>query len=162
MHSLGQALWGNIWKHTVGKSQINVTNATMPLLWLAIWGDIWKRTVEKSQTNATNVTMHPLKSAIWGDISKHTVDKSQINASSVTMHPLMQAIWGVIWKRTVAKKPNRCSKCDVVHFDLFEETHEEAQTSLEMKKVTPFFYSSWADPRRTCMKLNQILRFTIL
>ena len=56
------------------------------------------------------------------------------------MHPLMQAIWGVIWKRTVVKKPNRCSKCDFAHFDLFEETYEEAQTSLEMKKVTLFLF----------------------
>ena len=36
------------------------------LLGQAIWGDIWRHTVEKRQTNATNVTMHPLREAIWG------------------------------------------------------------------------------------------------
>ena len=42
----------------------------------AIWGDIWKHTVEKNQTSATNATMHPLKQAIWGDIWKPTVEKN--------------------------------------------------------------------------------------
>ena len=43
----------------------------------AIWRNIWKRTVEKSQTNATNVTMHFLKQAISLDIWKTTQEKSQ-------------------------------------------------------------------------------------
>ena len=49
----------------------------------AVWGDIWKHTVEKGQTNATNVAMHLLRQAIWGFIWKHTVEKSQTNAISV-------------------------------------------------------------------------------
>ena len=41
----------------------------------AIWGDVWKSTVEKSQTSATSVNMHHLGQAIWGHIWKHTVEK---------------------------------------------------------------------------------------
>ena len=44
-----QPIWGNIWKHTVEKSQTNVANVTMPLLGQLIWGPIWKYMVEKSQ-----------------------------------------------------------------------------------------------------------------
>ena len=40
----------------------------------AIWGGIWKCTVEKSQVNVTNVTLHPLRQAIWGGVWKRTVE----------------------------------------------------------------------------------------
>ena len=80
MHPLGQAIWGDIWKHTVEKNHTNATSVTMHPLGQAIWGDIWRCTVEKSQTNATNVTLHPHRQTIWGHIWKHTVEKSQINA----------------------------------------------------------------------------------
>ena len=45
-------------EHTLEK--IQSTNVTLHPHRQAIWGDIWKRTVEKSQTNPTNVTLHPL------------------------------------------------------------------------------------------------------
>ena len=73
-----------------GESLTNATNVIMLPIMHAIWGDIWKGTVEKSQTNAANVTMPPHGQAIWGDIWKHTVKKSQTNATSVIMHPLEQ------------------------------------------------------------------------
>ena len=38
----------------------------------AIWGNIWKSTVEKSQTNATNVTLPALTQVLWGDIWRDT------------------------------------------------------------------------------------------
>ena len=59
----------------------------------AFWGDIWKHTVGKSQTNAANATMHPLRQAIWGDIWKHTVENRWRNLTSVTIH-LGQVLWG--------------------------------------------------------------------
>ena len=37
------------------KSQTDATNATMPVLTRAIWGDIWKHTGGKSETNETSV-----------------------------------------------------------------------------------------------------------
>ena len=54
MPPLRQAIWWNIWKHTVEKSRTNATNVTLHLLTQAIWGHIWKHTLEKSETNATN------------------------------------------------------------------------------------------------------------
>ena len=45
---------------TVAKSQTNATNVTLHSLRQAIWGRIWKHTVEKSQRNAKNVTLHLL------------------------------------------------------------------------------------------------------
>ena len=53
-----------------GEMPKNATNANMPSLGQAIWGDLWKSTMEKSRTNATCVTLHPLGHAIWGHIWK--------------------------------------------------------------------------------------------
>ena len=49
----------------------------MPLLMQAIWGDIWKRTVEKSQRNETNVTLHSFVQTVLRNIWNYTVVKSQ-------------------------------------------------------------------------------------
>ena len=95
-----QAVWGEIWKPTVEKNQINATNVTMPRLRQVIW----KCIVEKSQTNTANVTLHVPRHLIWEDIWKHTVEKSRTNATNVTLPRLKQAIWGHIWKRTVEKR----------------------------------------------------------
>ena len=97
-----QAVWGNIWKRTVEKSQTNATNVTMHPLRQAIWEHILKHTMVQSRTNATSVTMHPLMQAIWEHIWKHTVEKNQTNVTSVTLHLFMQALWGLTWKYTVA------------------------------------------------------------
>ena len=51
-----------------GESLTNATNVIMLPIMHAIWGDIWKGTVEKSQTNATSVIMHSLMQAFWGYI----------------------------------------------------------------------------------------------
>ena len=42
----------------------------------AIWGDIFKDSVEKSQTNVTSVIIHLLVHTIWRHIWKHTMEKS--------------------------------------------------------------------------------------
>ncbi len=94
-----------IWKHTPEKSQINATNVTMPLIGQAIWRDIWKRTVEKSQT-LTNVTLSLLVQAIWGHIWERTVEKSQTNATNVTLPALTKVLWEDIWRGTVKKVTN--------------------------------------------------------
>ena len=41
----------------------------------AIWGDIWKRTVEKNEINANNVTLDLLRWAIWVN-KMHSGEKS--------------------------------------------------------------------------------------
>ena len=74
-----QAVWGEIWKPTVEKNQINATNVTMPRLRQVIWKHIWKCIVEKSQTNTANVTLHVPRHLIWEDIWKHTVEKNKCN-----------------------------------------------------------------------------------
>ena len=43
----------------------------MLLLGQAIWGNIWKHTVEKSQTNISNLTLHIFVQTHRGVISKH-------------------------------------------------------------------------------------------
>ena len=99
----------------------------MHLQVLAIWGDIWKCTVEKSQTNAASVTMHLLEQVIWGNIWKRTVEKSQTNATNVNMHPLRQAIWGDIWKRTVEEVKNATSEIAQAFLKLFDNMHKLKQ-----------------------------------
>ena len=54
------------------KTQTNATNVTLHPLGQAIWGDIQKHTVEKSQTNATSVTMHDLIQVDKGHIYEKT------------------------------------------------------------------------------------------
>ena len=103
MYALGQAIWGDIWEHTVEKSPTNATNVTIHLPLHIIWGCTWKRTVEKSQINAASVTIHHIMQAIWGFIWKHTLGKSRTNVTNVILHPLRQAIWRDIWERTVEK-----------------------------------------------------------
>ena len=121
MHPQAQAIWGDIWKRTVEKSQSNATNVTLPLFRLAIWGHIWKRTVGKSQTNATNVIMPLLRQAIWGDIWKHTVGKSETNAASVTLPALPQVLWGDIWRGTVQCRKEKREKSTFVIFSRCSE-----------------------------------------
>ena len=62
MNLLRNAIWRFIWQFTVGKSQTNVTNVTMPPLNQAIWR---KCTVEKKETNAANVTLHLCGQTPW-------------------------------------------------------------------------------------------------
>ena len=94
MNPLRQAVWGHIWKPTVGKNQTSATSVNLHPLVQTLWGHIWKRTAEKKQTNAASVILHQFRQAIWGLIWKHTAAKSQINATSVAMHPFGQAnLW---------------------------------------------------------------------
>ena len=65
MPPLRQAIWGDIWKHTV---KAIATNVNMPPLGQEILGNIWKCTEGKSQTNVINLTMPLLRQAIWGHI----------------------------------------------------------------------------------------------
>ena len=64
-----QAIWGDIWKRTLGNKQTNATNVTLKQ---ALWKHIWKCLMEKSKTNVTNVTMHLLMRAVWRLILKRT------------------------------------------------------------------------------------------
>ena len=78
-----QAIWGVIWKSTVGKSQTNATNAITHLFRQEIWGNIWKHTMGKSQTNATNATMQ-YASAHVNSLRRHlaihyTVEEGKTN-----------------------------------------------------------------------------------
>ena len=70
----------------------------------AIWGHIWKYTVGKSRTNAASVTIHHPGQPIWEHIWKHTVEKSQTNATCVTLRLCVQTIWQSIWKCTVENR----------------------------------------------------------
>ena len=72
LSNVRQAIWGDIWKRTLGKRQTNATNVTLNSLVQALLKHIWKYTMEKSKTNVTNVTMHLLIWAVWGLILKHT------------------------------------------------------------------------------------------
>ena len=132
MHPSRQAIWGYIWKCTLGKSQTNATNVIMPHLVQVIRGHIWKHTVEKNQINATNVIMPHLRQAIWGHILKRTVEKSQTNATNVTMPHIAQAIWGNIWKHTVVQQMQPMWFC-ILTSRQFQETFDNAQKKKRNK-----------------------------
>ena len=103
MLPLMQAIWGDIWKCTMVKSQTNATSVIMHPPMQAFWRDIWIHTVAKSQTSAANVTLHPLRQAVWRYIWRPTVEKNQTNVTSVDLHALIQVLWGDIWKDTMGK-----------------------------------------------------------
>jgi len=107
-----QAVWGDIWKPRVEKSQINATNVTMPRLRQVNWKNIWKCTVEKIQINKANVTLHVPSHSIWEEFWKCTVKKSQTNVTNVTMHPIRKVIWEDIWNTHSGEKPYKCNQCD--------------------------------------------------
>ena len=105
MHPLWQAISGDIWKHTVEKSQTNVTK------WLCILTDTQFEYRDKNtqwRKAKINVTLPHLRQAIW----KHIAEKSQTNATNVIMPLLRQAIWGHIWKCTAEQKSNKCNYCN--------------------------------------------------
>ena len=62
----------------------------------AIWRDIWKRTVEKSQTNATNLTIHPFGQAIklgqlrFLDFGTHFKGKCHFHCPIYCLNPLVK------------------------------------------------------------------------
>ena len=88
MQSMWQAISGDIWKHTVEKSQTNVTK------WLCILTDTQFEYRDKNtqwRKAKINVTLPHLRQAIW----KHIAEKSQTNATNVIMPLLRQAIWGL-------------------------------------------------------------------
>ena len=64
-------------KKTQWKKQTNANSVISYLIRQEIWGDIWKHTVEKSQTNVTSVIthLHPLVHIIWGLIWEHRMEK---------------------------------------------------------------------------------------
>ena len=98
-------------------------NVTLHLLRQVIWGDIWKRTVEKNEINANNETLHLLrqlsflalffrKSIVqWKKSNKcYQYDFASSHKSHLRRHLkshsqtfLGQTIWGHIWKRTVER-----------------------------------------------------------
>ena len=95
-----------------GKSQTNATNVTMPILGQAIWGHIWKRTVGRSQIIAINATLHPCMQwrkvkqmqpvwiCLWS-LSQHLkmhLGKSQIDAIDVTFENTQ-------WRKTKQMQP---------------------------------------------------------
>ena len=55
----------------------NANSVILYLIRQEIWGDIWKHTVEKSQTNVTSVIthLHPNVHIIWGLIWEHRMEK---------------------------------------------------------------------------------------
>ena len=74
----------------------------------AIWGDVFKDSVEKSQTNGTSVIIHLLVHTIWRHIWKHTMEKlnkwNQCGFASSRENNLirkvkqMLAMWLCIWR----------------------------------------------------------------
>ena len=55
------------------KQITNATNVILYARKQAIWEDIWKHTVGENQTIAASATMHPLLHAIWGNLWKGIV-----------------------------------------------------------------------------------------
>ena len=68
-----------------GNHQIQKGSRIMHHLRQAVWGDIWKCTLEKSETNATSAIMLPLNQAIWGHIWKDTIEKNCITIYDILL-----------------------------------------------------------------------------
>ena len=54
------------------RGQTDATNVSMRPFMQAIWGNIWQHTVEKNHANAASVTLFALTQVLWGDIWRGT------------------------------------------------------------------------------------------
>ena len=111
-----------------GEMPKNATNANMPSLGQAIWGDLWKSTMGKSRTTATCVTLHPLGHAIWGHIWKtywrkvkkcNECDLASFQANILTRHLNRYSVKIHNWE----KSNIQC----LLPGKRFEETFKDAQ-----------------------------------
>ena len=91
--------------------QTNVTNVTLPLLRQAIWGGIWKRTVGKSKTHVINATLLPLIQVLWGSILKYTVETTK-QMQSVWYKLLSSRQFEKTFENTPWRKSSKCNQCD--------------------------------------------------
>ena len=112
MHSLGQAIWGDLWKSTMGKSRTTATCVTLHPLGHAIWGHIWKTYWRKVKKNVTSVILHPSKQTFWPDIWidtvwKYTIEKSQTSNASSQANDLRKHL-----KMHSGEKSSKCNQCD--------------------------------------------------
>ena len=89
----------HIWRYMpVEKNHSNATCVILHHFSTAIWENIWKDTVLKSQVNAISVIMHPLRKVILESIWKYIPERSPINVRCATMHLSQQETWKHIWK----------------------------------------------------------------
>ena len=111
-----------------GEKPKNATNANMHSLGQAIWGDLWKSTMGKSRTTATCVTLHPLGHAIWGHIWKtywrkvkkcNECDLASFQANILTRHLNRYSVKIHSWE----KSNNQC----LLPGKRFEETFKDAK-----------------------------------
>ena len=119
----------------------NVTSVNMLPIRQAIWGDIWKHKVKKSQTNATSQYISSQLCNLRNTF-ENTLEKNQTNVTNVALHPFLHIIWGCIWRHTVEKSQTKCNHCDFssaqagnlrTHF----ETHRRQKTNVTSDMITP-------------------------
>jgi len=113
----------------MGTNQLNVTNATIPLLRQAIWGHIWKST---DKCNQKYDYAFSLAGSLRTYLKTHSGEKSQTNATSVTMPLLVQVFWGHICKRTVGKRKTNATNATMTQAGGFRKllkTHSEHKSS---------------------------------
>ena len=90
-------------------SQTSATNVNMHPLGQAIWGDIWKHTLEKTQTDATNATSseagdlrRQLKTHSWEKWYKCNIcDFASAHVSNLRTH----------LETHTGEKSNKCNQC---------------------------------------------------
>ena len=110
MHSLGQAIWGDLWKSTMGKSRTTATCVTLHPLGHAIWGHIWKTYWRKVKKKCNECDLASFQANI---LTRH------LNRYSVKIHS---------WE----KSNNQC----LLPGKRFEETFKDAQWR-KVKQMQP-------------------------
>ena len=97
---------------TMALNQINATNVTMHSLKQAIWGNIWKRTLGKSQTNAKKCDFASSHAgSLKTHLKTHSEEKlnkcNQCDYASLYASALRTHL-----KIHNGEKSNKCNKCD--------------------------------------------------
>ena len=132
----------------------NVTSVNMLPIRQAIWGDIWKHKVKKSQTNATSQYISSQLCNLRNTF-ENTLEKNQTNVTNVALHPFLHIIWGCIWRHTVEKSQTKCNHCDFSSAQAGNlRTHFETHRRQKTNKCNQWHDYAWKHNLEKLYKCN--------
>ena len=133
LHCLNSSM--DAWKHTLRKSPINVTGATIP----QIWRLIWNFTMEKSRTTATNAIIVPEAAKVKRLMRMHSGEK-QNNCYQCSYESSQAANLRQHLKIHTGEKYNKYNPSSLRRH---LKTHTDEKSSQKKLPMWPRFQKVW-------------------